>query len=288
MKTTTNDESVRAAVREQYGAIARQGGGCGPSCCGPGPAASLALGYTEEDLASVPDGANMGLGCGNPQAIASLREGEVVIDLGSGGGFDCFLASRQVGPSGAVIGVDMTADMVAKARANALRLGTSNVDFRLGEIEHLPVRDGVADVILSNCVVNLSPDKAAVFAEAFRALKPGGRLAISDVVAVASLPDDLAADVQVLTGCVSGAVSVSQLVTLLADAGFERVDVSVKEESRAVIREWMPGSGIERYVASATIRAQRPSLADAPEPTASKGAAGACCAPSCCGGEGSA
>jgi arsenite methyltransferase len=284
MKTTTNDESVRAAVRDQYGAIAREGGGCGPACCGPGASASLALGYTEADIASVPDGANMGLGCGNPQAIASLREGEVVIDLGSGGGFDCFLASRQVGPSGAVIGVDMTADMVAKARANAAKLGASNVDFRLGEIEHLPVSDGAADVILSNCVVNLSPDKAAVFAEAFRALKPGGRLAISDVVAVAPLPSDLAADVHALTGCVSGAVSVSQLVTLLADAGFERVDVAVKEERREFISDWMPGSGIERYVASATIRAQKPLLGASREPSTSK-PAGACCAPSCCAGQ---
>ena len=160
MSEQTKDE-VRAAVREQYGNIARStGASCAPSCCGPGAGVSVKLGYSPEDLAAVPEGANMGLGCGNPQAIAALKTGETVLDLGAGGGLDCFLAAKQVGPTGRVIGVDMTADMVAKARANAAKLEAKNVEFRLGEIEHLPVADGTVDVILSNCVINLSPDKA--------------------------------------------------------------------------------------------------------------------------------
>lgn len=278
MSEQTKDQ-VRAAVREQYGAVARATGavGCAPSCCGaPSGDASLKLGYSAEDLASVPEGANMGLGCGNPQAIAALKPGETVLDLGSGGGFDCFLAAKQVGRTGKVIGVDMTSDMITKARTNAAKLDAKNVEFRLGEIEHLPVADSSIDAILSNCVVNLSPDKAAVYRDAFRVLKPGGRLAISDVVTLAPLPESLTETISSLTGCVSGAVAVTTIAQLLEDAGFEEIRVRVDEASREFIRDWMPGSGAEKYVASANIEAVKP------------GGKARCCAPTCCGKEASA
>jgi arsenite methyltransferase len=236
-------------------------------CCGTQNGGSLALGYTEEDLSSVPDGSDLGLGCGNPQAIAALRVGETVLDLGSGGGFDCFLASKRVGRGGRVIGVDMTPEMVVKARENARRVGATNVEFRLGEIEHLPAADASVDVILSNCVINLSPDKNAVFQEAFRVLKQGGRLAISDVVGTGAMPQDLAANMEALTGCVAGAVGVDVLRSILAEVGFEDIKIEPRAESRAIIGRCMPGA--EDYVASATIEGRKPG-------------GSTCCAPSCC------
>jgi arsenite methyltransferase len=263
-------ERVKDAVREHYGKVAElDGPGCAPGCCGSGPGSSLKLGYSQEDLAGVPDGADLGLGCGNPQAIADLRPGETVVDLGSGAGFDCFLAAKRVGPSGKVIGVDMTAAMVARARNNAKKAGIDGVDFRLGEIEHLPVADATADVILSNCVINLVPDKTAAFKEAWRVLKPGGRLAISDVVAIAPLPDALQAKVAALTGCISGASPVADLKATLAAAGFTQVRIDVKPGSREFIRDWMPGSGSEDYIASAAIEAIKPN-------------GESCCGPACC------
>lgn len=252
--TQRSYDEVQTYLREQFGKVAS---GCAPGGCGP--ATSTALGYARDDLASIPDGANMGLGCGNPQAIAALCPGERVLDLGCGGGFDCFLAARQVGPTGSAIGVDMTAEMVSKARANARAIDATTVDFRLGEIEHLPVADCSVDVILSNCVINVSPDKRAVFAEALRVLRPGGRLAISDLVAIARMPEELRAKIGGILGlCVTGAASIDALERLLTDVGFENVAVTRRPESQTFIREWMPGSGVEEYLSSVAITATKP------------------------------
>ncbi|MHA1112905.1 MAG: arsenite methyltransferase [Alphaproteobacteria bacterium] len=274
MKDVNADE-IRGAVREAYAKVATAdtggdpaavpetdgGGGTQGACCSPGGPADSALdmGYDAADLDGIPDGANMGLGCGNPVAIASLAPGETVLDLGSGGGFDCFLAARQVGATGHVIGVDMTPEMVAKARANVVKMDAENVEFRLGEIEHLPVADASVDVIISNCVINLSPDKAAVFSDAFRILRPGGRLMISDVVATAPIPEAFAKDPALIAGCMGNAALIDDLRAWLAAAGFIDVEIDVKEESRRMIAEWAPGSGVEGYTASATIQALRPS-----------------------------
>lgn len=259
-------EKIRTMVRENYGTLAESGSagcGCAPSCCGesrlpePRELARL-IGYSDQELQDMPDGANMGLGCGNPQALADLKPGETVVDLGCGGGFDCFLAARQVGREGNVIGVDMTPEMIGKARENGEKGGFQNVEFRLGEIEHLPVADNTADVILSNCVINLAPDKEMVYREAFRVLKPGGRLAISDVVALAEIPDEIRTNPALYCGCAGGAAQVIDLEKMLAEAGFEHVQIRVNEQSREIIREWFPGTDIEKYVASATIEAKKP------------------------------
>lgn len=260
-----NHDEIRQAVRENYAAVARaeSGCGCGPACCTPAelPSADMlshGIGYSESEMSAVPEGANLGLGCGNPQAIAALKPGETVLDLGSGAGFDCFLAARQVGESGRVIGVDMTPDMVSKARANAVKGGYANTDFRLGEIEHLPVADATVDVIISNCVINLSPDKAQVFRDALRVLKSGGRLAISDIVATAELPEDARRDLALYTGCMAGASLVADLESMLHAAGFAQISISPKDASRAFIRDWAPGSRIEEFVVSANIEAVKP------------------------------
>ncbi len=263
-------DEIRQKVRDSYAEVAEasnSGDCCGEasSCCGVSDdtaintLVSTRLGYSQDDLDAAPEGADMGLGCGNPRAIASIQPGETVLDLGSGGGFDCFLAAAETGEQGKVIGVDMTPAMISKARANAVRGKYNQVEFRLGEIENLPVANDTVDVIISNCVINLSPDKARVFAEAFRVLKPGGRLAISDVVASAELPQAIRDDLQLYSGCMAGASQVSELETMLADAGFENIRIAPKDESRDFIKDWAPGRGVEDYVLSATIEAVKPS-----------------------------
>ncbi len=265
------DDAIRSQVREDYARVA-QGGGTGgccdptpaPACCGDAPElnintlVSLRLGYSQVDLDLMPAGADMGLGCGNPGAIAALRPGEVVADLGAGGGIDAFLAAREVGATGRVIGIDMTPDMVSKARHNAERGGFTNVEFRLGEIEYLPLADASVDVILSNCVINLSPDKPQVFREAFRVLKSGGRLAISDVVATAELPPEWRDDPRLHSGCMAGAARIADLEAMLATAGFTRIAIQPKDQSREFIRDWAPGRGVEDYLVAATIEAVKP------------------------------
>jgi SAM-dependent methyltransferase len=259
--TSVDTETVKAAVRETYGRIAseqRTSGCCGSSgCCGPGDQpSSSALGYSEDERQSAPEGSDLGLGCGNPQAIAELQPGERVLDLGSGAGFDAFLAARQVGPSGSVIGVDMTPEMITKARGNIVKTDLRNVEFRLGEIEHLPVADASIDVIMSNCVINLSTDKPAVFREAYRVLAPGGRLAISDIVALREIPAGVRYDLEAYGGCVSGAAVIAEVEEMLRDAGFENVRVDLKSNSDALVQGWSHGA--ETLVASALIRASKP------------------------------
>jgi SAM-dependent methyltransferase len=297
MKQLDNNE-IRKAVRSHYGNTAKgccggpapedmdaccvadakaraageSGCGCGttPSndnntqgaCCS-GPAlspdeTSKALGYSPDELASLPEGANLGLGCGNPQSIASIEQGETVLDLGSGAGIDCFLAAKAVGDNGFVIGLDMTPAMITKARLNAEKIGVKNVEFRLGEIENLPVAANSIDVIISNCVINLSPEKWKVYSETFRVLKPGGRIAVSDMVLTAALPEELQNDLFLYTGCMAGASSLSDIESYLDNAGFENIRISPKDASREFIRNWVPGSKIADYVVSATIEAIKP------------------------------
>jgi arsenite methyltransferase len=248
-------EEIRTSVRDRYGAVARKEGtecGCSSSCCSP------ALGYTADELAQAPAGAHLGLGCGNPQAIADLKPGETVLDLGSGGGFDCFLAARAVGQNGKVIGVDMTHEMITLSRKNAAKSGYENTEFRLGEIEHLPVADASVDVIMSNCVINLSPDKPQVFREAFRVLKRGGRLAVSDMVASGKLPEEMQSDLASYSACVGGASPVDELAAMITEAGFTDVRIDPKEESRSFVKDWVPGKDIENHVLSAAIQAVKP------------------------------
>ena len=282
MKTSPlENENVREYVRRRYGAIAEQAGtdcGCAPTCCtvdaepavvtatasccdaseSPGASYGEKLGYSAEELLAAPAGADLGLGCGNPLAIASIQPGEVVVDLGSGAGFDCFLAARRLAGTGRVIGVDMTASMITKARSNAAKFEHSNVEFRLGEIEALPVADATVDLVISNCVINLSPEKPQVFREAFRVLKPGGRLAIADVVATKALPTELRAKLASIGACVGGAAHVDEIKQWLRAAGFMRVDVVLRESSRAMISQWTADDNAGDSVVSALITAFKP------------------------------
>ena len=226
------EEKIKKAVREGYAEVAKTESTCytpAGSCCSGADLAqdiSKHVGYTDEDLGAVPEGANLGLGCGNPVALASLKEGETVVDLGSGAGFDSFLASRQVGSKGRVIGIDMTPEMLDKARENAQKGGFENVEFRLGEIEHLPVADNSVDAIISNCVINLVPDKSAVFSDAFRVLKPGGRLMVSDIVLLKELPAVILESVTAYVGCLAGAMMKDAYIGAIESAGFTEVEIT--------------------------------------------------------------
>jgi len=270
--TDRTDDDQRRIVRERYADIAADSDGCcgpetgdGGGCCdGSDTAAADAdatarkLGYGDDEVGAVAGDANLGLGCGNPQAIADLDPGEAVLDLGSGAGFDCFLAAEAVGSAGRVVGVDMTPEMVEKARENARENDADTVEFRLGEIEHLPVADESVDVVVSNCVVNLSPEKPQVFREAFRVLRPGGRLAIADVVQTAAFPPAVTRDPESLAGCVAGAATVDALEAMLADAGFEAVDIAPKDDSDEFLREWADDYDPSDYLVSATIAGRKP------------------------------
>ena len=273
------NEEVRSAVRDAYGKIAEQGGSCcgkKSSCCGSSAPEELAkeVGYSVEELSALPEGANMGLSCGNPTAVASLQEGEVVLDLGSGGGFDVFIAARKVGKTGRVIGVDMTAEMVSKARKNAStfkkQTGLDNVEFRLGEIEHLPVADASVDVVISNCVINLSPDKPQVWREVARVLKPGGRVAVSDLALLKPLPRKLEQSIAALVGCIAGAALVEETESMMRAAGLADVKLLSKPQVidsmaqwsdpvyRSIIEKLPRGQSISEYVTSLYAVARKP------------------------------
>jgi len=276
-------EEIKKSVRQAYSKVAIHGGYtkatlATSSCCGSSQTEtdnknmscgcggkevdanqmSTFLGYSKEDLKNAPEGSNLGLGCGNPKAIASIKNGETIVDLGSGGGFDSFLAARETGSKGLVIGVDMTPEMVARARENKTKTKVENVDFRLGEIEHLPVEDNLADLIISNCVINLSPEKSQVYKDAFRVLKPGGRLAISDIVALKELPEIIKQDLSMVSACIGGAATIEDTKLMLKKAGFIDISITPKEFSQELIEEWLPGSQVGEYVVSAYIEAKKP------------------------------
>ena len=242
-----NAENIRKTVRERYGErVQSESGCCGTkrSCCGSAPSISSKLGYSHEELAAIPQGADLGLGCGNPTALASLKPGETVLDLGSGAGIDCFLAANLVGAEGHVIGVDMTAAMIDRARDNAVKNDIQNVEFRLGEIEHLPVPDASVDVVISNCVVNLSPDKPQVFSEVYRALKPGGRMMISDIVQLKPLPEAITKSMEAYIGCVAGASLKADYLSMIQTAGFSQIAVQSETKFDAAL----PSSGTAKLV----------------------------------------
>jgi arsenite methyltransferase len=250
---------IRDTVRDHYAKVAQQEtDGCCESTCSCAGNISEQIGYSKEDLASIPKDAEMGLGCGNPISFAELKIGEVVLDLGSGGGVDCFLASKIVGATGKVIGVDMTPEMISKARKNAVSGDYQNVEFRLGEIEHLPAGDNTVDAVISNCVINLSPTKLQVYKEAHRVLKPAGRLAVADMVALQALPEHLKNDLAAYTGCLAGAELVSQLQAWLSEAGFKDVQIRVRQPSREFVQGDAGEGKLDDYIASANVTAFKP------------------------------
>ena len=260
MSEVSETSDIRTVVREKYGAIAEgksAGCGCGSAC---GDGVLTEIGYSQEQSAAIPEGANLGLGCGNPIALSDVAPGETVLDLGSGAGIDCFLAAREVGPQGRVIGVDMTPAMIERARANAKKGAYANVEFRLGEIEHLPVADASVDLIVSNCVINLSPDKPQVFGEAFRVLKPGGRLLVSDLVLLRPLAPEQQKSVDLYVGCVAGASLREDYLRMMREAGFRDVEV-VSESSYSVGAESLTDGSTERdafgAVTSVKVRARK-------------------------------
>jgi SAM-dependent methyltransferase len=293
MTNIQDSEAVRQKIRDGYGEIARSGSGCcgsRSSSCGTSPVASDQLakhiGYSHQELAALPEGSNLGLSCGNPNALASLQPGEVVLDLGSGAGFDAFIAGRAVGAGGQVIGVDMTPDMITRARQNIAvyrqKSGLDNVEFRLGEIERLPVADASVDVVLSNCVINLSPNKPAVWREISRVLKPGGRVAVSDLALLQPLPSEIAQMVKALVGCVAGAVPLSETQRMATDAGLSDIVLNKRPAYVDSMVDWQDplyqkiigalpaGAKASDYVTSLEVTARKP--------------AKACCGPSCCEG----
>ncbi|NIS74913.1 MAG: arsenite methyltransferase [Deltaproteobacteria bacterium] len=259
------NEKIKKIIKEKYGKIAYEESSCCTQASCYGESADLArdigkkIGYSEEELKTIPEGANLGLGCGNPVALASLKEGETVLDLGSGAGFDCFLAARAVGPEGKVIGVDMTREMVEKAKDNARRSNVENVEFRAGDIEDLPVSDSSVDAVISNCVINLVPDKSRVFQEAYRVLKPGGRLMISDIVLLSELPDPLKNSIEAYVGCLSGAMLKDEYLGAIRGAGFQRVEI-VDEGAFPI--EWLSNDPIVKRIVE-SLKLTSESLAEA-------------------------
>lgn len=258
----TNNE-IRDSVRESYSKVVESTSSDSGCCCSSDTATSfyeesVRVGYSDKEIKSVPEGANLGLGCGNPQAIAGLKPGETVLDLGSGAGFDVFLAAQKVGKTGKVIGVDMTPEMISKARENAMKNNITNVEFRLGEIENIPVADNSVDVIMSNCVINLSPEKQKVFNESFRVLKSGGRLAIADNIAIAELPEEIKNNMEHYSSCISGASQLNDLVNMLKTAGFEKISIKPVDKSRSLDDKDSPKNSVHDYIISVTIEAVKP------------------------------
>ena len=269
METNADSNNIRDIVKQRYGKIASAGGpencGCTPlentDCCIPSmdiKTLAQELGYSGQEIADIPELSNLGLGCGNPNAIARLKEGDKVLDLGCGAGIDVFLAAKQVGDKGSVIGVDMTAQMIEKAKYNALEGGYSNVEFRLGEIENLPVDDNSIDVIISNCVINLSPEKKKVINESYRVLKSGGRLAISDIVSKIKFPEHIKNNIALYTACVAGASTIEEWKEYLEESGFKDIRITPKNNLRQVIDRWVPGTRISDYIVSASIEGVKP------------------------------